>query len=111
MQDSLIISTNFKKTINYIDKILINYPHEERILRDKINLTCYNILEGIYRANVYKEINYMKEIIVQIRMLEYYIKISLDKELINFKKYENIGKYLLDIIKMVNGWINFEKNK
>ena len=53
----------------------------------------------------------MKESIVKIRMIEYYIKISLNKKIISFKKYENIGKYLLEINKMINMWALNEKIK
>lgn len=53
----------------------------------------------------------MKESLVKIRMIEYYIKISLEKKIISFKKYENIGKFLLEINKMINVWALNEKNK
>jgi hypothetical protein len=53
----------------------------------------------------------MKESIVKIRMIEYYIKISLEKKFISFKKYENIGNNLLEINKMINSWCLNEKNK
>ena len=53
----------------------------------------------------------MKESIVKIRMIEYYIKISLEKKIISYKKYENIGKFLLEINKMINSWALNEKNK
>lgn len=111
MQDKLLIATKLKKTIEYIDKAILNYPHTEVILKNKIIESCYQILELVYKANVFKETNYMKELIVKVRMLNYYIEISLDKKLISFKKYENIGKYLLELIKMVNVWMNNEKKK
>jgi len=44
-------------------------------------------------------------------MLEYYITKSLKKKIINFKKYEIIGNYLLEINKMVNAWIINETKK
>ena len=44
----------------------------------------------------------MKDIIVDIRMLEFYIKKSLDKKIINYRKYEVLGNHLLEINKMVN---------
>ena len=65
----------------------------------------------MYNNNIHKEIIYMKDIIVKIRMLEYYIKISLDKKIINYKKYENIGNHLLEINKMIVSWFYNEKNK
>ena len=111
MQDKLLIITKVKKTIDYLEKVVINYPHTEVILKNEIINNLYELLELTYRANIFKEEKYMKEIIVKIRMLEYYIKKSLDKKIISFKKYEIIGNHFLKIIKMVNSWILSEKNK
>lgn len=111
MHDKLLIVTKIKKTIQYLEKITVNYPNKEYVLKNKINEASYNILELAYKANIHKEINYMKDIIVQIRMLEYYIKLSLDKKIINYKKYENLGNYLLEINKMITSWAYNEKKK
>lgn len=111
MQDQLLIITKLKKTIEYIEKVTKNFPHTEYILKNKLTDKLYNLLELAYKSNIHKDIFYMKEIIVNIRLLEYYIKLALDKKIISFKKYENIGNYLLEINKMVNSWIKYEKNK
>lgn len=111
MQDKLLIITKIKKTINYVNDVLINYPKSEYILKNNISDSFYNLLELIYRANIHKDIFYMKESVIKIRMIEYYLKISLDKKIISFKKYENIGNYLLEINKMINSWILYEKSK
>jgi hypothetical protein len=111
MQDKLLIATRVKKTIEYIEKVLINCPQCENILKNKIIISCYELLELVYKANVFKETVYMKEIIVKIRIIEYYIKSSLDKKILSFKKYEIIGNHLLEINKMINSWIKYEKNR
>lgn len=111
MYDKLLISNKIKKTILYIEKMLENYPHTENILKNKILDKSYELLELTYQANIFKEVCYMKNIIVNIRMLEFYIKKSLDKKIINYKKYETIGNYFLEINKMVNSWILSEKVK
>ena len=111
MQDKLLIVSKIKKTIAYIDNVLINFPNTEYILKNNIISNFYELLELIYKANIHKDIFFMKESIVKIRMIEYYVKISLEKKIISFKKYENIGKYLLEINKMINVWANNEKNK
>lgn len=111
MQDKLLITRKIKKTIDYIEKAIENYPHRYNSLKNKIMDSCYELLELSYQANITKDINFMKNIIVKIRMLEYYIKTSLDKKLINYTKFENIGNYLIEINKMVNIWVKSEKTK
>ena len=110
MQDKLLIVSKIKKTISYVDNVLNNFPNTEHILKNNIRSSFYDLLELVYKANIHKDIFFMKESIVKIRMIEYYIKISLEKKLISFKKYENIGKYLLEINKMIKSWIEYEKN-
>lgn len=111
MQDKLLIITRIKKSINYVEYTLTNFPNTEYVLKNNIISNYYTLLELIYKANIHKDIFYMKESIVKIRMIEYYIKVSLDKKIISFKKYENIGKHLLEINKMINSWAVYEKNK
>lgn len=45
MRDELVLVKDIKKTILYVDKMLINFPRSEKILRDKINNTSFEILE------------------------------------------------------------------
>lgn len=111
MQDKLIITTKLKQTREYIDKVVTNYPNKEVVLKNQIEESCFNLIRLSYKANLYKELNIMKDIIIEIRMLEYYMKISLEKTLISFKKCEIIGNYLLEIIKMANSWLIREKSK
>ena len=111
MQDKLLIISKIKKTISYIDNVLVNFPKTEYILKNNISSNFYDLLELAYKANIHKDVFFMKESIVKIRMIEYYIKISLNKKIISFKKYENIGKYLLEINKMINMWALNEKIK
>lgn len=51
MQDKLIVATNLKKTILYIEKTVINYPNKYKVLKDKIIITMYEILELVYYTN------------------------------------------------------------
>lgn len=111
MQDKLLIATRIKKTITYIDGATINFPHVERFLRNKIIGACYELLESVYSANVYKDDDHKKEILVKVKMVEYYVKTSLDKELISYKKFEVIGRNLLEINNMIKAWLKNEKSK
>ncbi len=111
MRDKLLIITKVKKSIDYIEKVVINFPRTEIILKNKIIESYYDLLELVYRANIYQDINYMKEIVIKVRMIEYYIKVSLNKQILSFKKYEIIGNHLLELNKMINAWIKYEKNR
>ncbi len=106
--DKLLIITKIKKTIVYLDNIVDNFPLKETILRDNLKNSIYQLLEIAYRANINvdeKRLIHQKELLVKMKMLDFYIKISCDKKIINYKKYEKIGVHLLMITKLIQAWI------
>ena len=111
MQDKFIIASKIKKTIEYVKKSINNYPHEYVSLKNNIIDSFYYLLKLSYKASVYKDINIMKDIVVEIKMIEYFIKVSYKYKLISYKKFDNIGKYLLEINLMVNSWIKNETDR
>lgn len=113
MKDNLLLITNIKKTIIYINKIIDNFPNKENTLKTRIINTMYNILENTYMANIDKiERNkYLRLIIKDIKMIDFYLKISFEKKNISLKKYNSVGNYLLEINTNIIKWMNYEKSK
>ena len=114
MKDNLVLVNDLKKTILYLDKVIQNFPRIEKVLRDKINNTGYEVLELIYFSNLLdidQRVIYQKRIISKIKMLDFYFKISCDKKYISYKKYMKVGNFLLNMIKQLYGWIKYEKTK
>ena len=112
MKDNLKVIANMKKTILYLNKIIINFPNNEKVLKDKISNTLFEVLECMYMANEvnnYNRILYQKKIVSKIKMIDFYLKISLDKKYISFKKYQKVCHHLLDDLKLIYGWIRYEK--
>lgn len=112
MKDNLIIISNMKKTILYLDKIINNFPNNERVLKDKISNSMFEVLEYMYMANEvsdYNRILYQKRLVSKIKMIDFYLKISLDKKYISYKKYQKVCSYLFDNLKLIYGWIRYEK--
>ena len=111
MNDNLIIARSVKKTINYIEKNVYNFPNEYKVLKDRIINACYDILENVYRANLNQNKEAKYEILVQIKMLNYFLKQALDKEIITKKKFLSYGNHLLEIHNMISGWCEYEKSE
>ena len=44
MQDKLLIVSKIKKTILYVDNVLINFPNTEHILKNNIISNFYDLL-------------------------------------------------------------------
>lgn len=112
MNDLLII-TKIKETSLYIGKIIINFPKVEIILKHHIEIDLYDLLSYIYEANYNKEnrIDILYKSLIKIKMLDFYMRICLDKNIISYKKFIKICTYLNEITKMIFGWIKSEKKK
>lgn len=113
MKDKLLIITKIKNTIEYIDKTISNFPNKERDLKSRIINTMYNLLENTYYGNINKDNirrEYQNKIVIDLRMLDYYLKLSMNKKIISLKKYTNIGNFLLEINDLIVVWVKCEKN-
>ena len=108
--DNLIIGREARKTVRYIEKNTENFPNKYIILKNKIISSCYNILENIYRANVFQEKSDKKEICVQINMLNFYLEEALRKGILTNKKFINYSNHLLELDKMTRSWFKYEKS-
>lgn len=108
--DNLIIGREARKTVRYIEKNTENFPNKYLILKNKIISSCYNILENIYRANVFQEKEDKKEICVQINMLNFYLEEALRKGILTNKKFINYSNHLLELDKMTRSWFKYEKS-
>lgn len=106
MNNEFRIVKNMKQFILSLDSILINYPKNEKILKDKIKSTSYELLELILLANL-KE-NKLEEqqlIIVKISMLDFYFEESYKKKYISERQALRKTNELSVITKMMYGWI------
>ena len=108
--EKFIIAKSARKTIRYIERNTISFPNTYKVLKNNIITNCYNILENIYRANIFQDINDKKEVVVSIQMLNFYLEEALRKELINNKKFESYVNHLLELDKMVRSWFYYEKS-
>ncbi len=106
MNNDFRVLKHMKQFILSLDSILINYPKKEKVLKDKIRSTSYELLELILLANL-KE-NKLEEqqlIIVKISMLDFYFEESYKKKYISERQALRKTNELSVITKMMYGWI------
>lgn len=109
MNDFKIVK-NIKLFIYSLDNIVINIPNKDRVIKEKLYNTSYDILYLVYRCN-YKSENkneYYKDILSNISMLDFYLERCLKNKYINNKVCEKLSNNLLIIMKMIYGWIKSE---
>lgn len=107
---NLLMNSNFKilskcqKVIEYYNRLLVNFPGKETVLKQNIERAMYDMVECLYAYNInqterIKE-KYLKDFIVKLSMIDFYSNISFDKRIISQRQLEILGRNLLEIKKM-----------
>ena len=102
-----------KYLIDYSDEyILSSFPKSDLALKINLENNLYNLLENTYRANINKgniRIKHIKEIIININLLDYYIGKIKNKKIIKTNRYTAFLNCIEDIIKMSYKWLSNEE--
>lgn len=97
-----------------IDKQMDNFPKKDIELKNRIRSNSYDLLEISYEANSSQDINDKKKLlnkaISKVKVIDFLLNLSFDKQIINQKKYYKFGNKLDDITKYLIGWIKFLSN-
>ena len=92
-----------------IDKELNNFPKKDIEIKHKIRSETYDLLEIAYKANTTtkkkKKKDLLEDAIAKIKVIDFLLNLSYDKQLINNKKYLKFGLKMDDIIKYLTGWL------
>lgn len=109
MDSNFALLSQAKKTNEYIGKQLVNYPKTEMVLKQNIEKNMYEIIELIfsYKINLNNRIKmkYLKDLVIKLSMLDYYINISYEKKVLSKKKTESISGFIINLRKIVYGVI------
>lgn len=109
MNSNFTLLNNSKKTIAYINKQLINYPRSEVVLKQNIEKNMYEIIELIFSYSISDveriKVKYLKDLIIKLSMLDFYIATSFEKRIISKKKFESTAMYIIEIRKIAYGLV------
>lgn len=98
-----------KEMILAIEKELANFPKKEVEIKNRIRTNSYNLIEHCYKANatsnIEKKVELLEESIAEIKVIDFLLDLSYDRELITHKKVIKIGLKMDDIIKYISGWL------
>lgn len=95
-----------------MNKILDNFSKKELVLKTRISNSLYDCLEYSYDVYYSNDMYKIKTILTKLKMIDFYLKISFDKNIISRKNISNLGIHLRDITNMYYGWFkSYEKSK
>ncbi|MDO5556589.1 MAG: four helix bundle protein [Clostridia bacterium] len=97
-----------RELIINIDKNLENFPKKDIEIKNRIKSESYNLLEYCYEANTTEDnnlkIQLLNKCIAKIKVVDFLINISYDKQIINNKRYLKFGESADEIAKYLVGW-------
>lgn len=89
------------------EKELESFPKKDIEIKQRIKNNGYELLEIMYEANmtenIDKKVDLLEKAIAKIKLIDFLINLSYDKELIPQKKYIKLSEKLDDIIKYISG--------
>lgn len=99
-----------RELIIRIDNNLDNFPKKDIEIKNKIRNITYELLELVYEANSTSDNEYKMYLtdksIAKIKVIDFLINLSYDKEIINHKRYIKFGEAMDEILKYLVGWKN-----
>ena len=99
-----------RELIVAIDKELESFPKKEIELKDRIKKNSFDILELSYEANGVEDIKVkvglLEKILAKVKVIDFLLNLSYDKQLISQKKYLKLANRIDDITKYTTGWLS-----
>lgn len=103
------------KVINFIrellvniDKNLDNFPKKDIEIKNRIRNASFDLLELVYEANTTESdenrIELINKSIAKVKIIDFLINLSYDKQIINNKRYLKFGEAMDEIVKYLVGW-------
>ena len=77
--EKFLIAKQARKTIRYIERNTMSFPNVYKVLKTRIIDCSYVILENIYRANIFQEIDYKKRSCCKYSNVEFLFRRSFKK--------------------------------
>lgn len=92
-----------------VDKELDNFPRKDFEIKIKIRNSSFELLEMLYEANLVKNDIRKSDILevafARVKLIDFLLNLSYDKEIISSKKYLKLGSKLNDILMYMIGWL------
>ncbi len=113
-QESFKILQNTKKLVLDLSEFSKNFPKNEVIFKTNLQeelfalvryLNCYTLNKDTRRIQE----KYLKDFIVSLSMVDYYLEYAYQRKMISFQKYKSLTDMLIEIRKMSYGVLKNEK--
>lgn len=102
-----------KEYILFLESVLTNFPKKDILSKNYIYEVSLDILYLVLKANYSRDYSerkeYQKEILVLINILDFYIERGYKCKYISDNQLKKNSNKLIELSKMMYGWINSER--
>lgn len=85
-----------------------NFPKKDIEIKNRVRNASFDLLELTYEANTIedeeKKIELINKCISKVKIIDFLLNLSYDKQIINNKRYLKFGESMDEIIKYLVGW-------
>lgn len=104
------VLSKYKEYMDKIDNILENVPRRDMYYKDKLKSTLDNLLKYIFKSSYETDEERLKKYYVEIKsdiaLIDFMLDRLHNKKYISEKSLYKLGNDLVEINKMVTGWLN-----
>ena len=115
MNENFNVLNRIKKTNLYMEKLIMNFPKKEYILKNNLEKSMFRTIELVFTCNIQNSFRikekYFKDLVVELAMINYYVEFAYERKFVSKHQREVVAKYLIEIRKMIYGVIQNERNK
>lgn len=104
MNSDFILLNKTYQTNEYIQKMIINFPNKDMVLKNYLENNLYKLVENLFAFNINKtnriREKYLKEYLINLSMINYLMHQSFIKKYISSKQATHVGNILIDLKKI-----------
>ena len=108
------ILNKYKEFMNKVDNVLENVPRKDMYYKDKLKEVLDELLNYILKSSYELKIDKLEDYRVNIKsyiaMIDFMLDRLYDKKYVSEKSTYRLGNDLIEINKMVTGWLNGKLN-
>ena len=107
-QEKFKVIEFIRELLKNIDKNMDNFPKKDIEIKNRIRNISYDLLELVYEANTTSNDSRKEELldksVSKIKVIDFLINLSYEKEIINTKRFIKFGDSINEIVKYLVGW-------
>lgn len=113
MNHDFKILRKVKEYLLFLESVLANFPKKDILSRNNIYDVGIDILYLVLKANYSRDFSerkeYQKEILVLLNMLDFYIERGFIHKYLSENQLKKNSNKLIELTKMMYGWIKSER--